>query len=491
MAPLVQGIASLTLAASVSYGAFRFFKLWQRLRYYERLNNRLSTELRAAKQEISDRDTRLKTRDETIASLQDDLEKSKTHITNLAYTLQSSERTNRELAQRAQELEGEVQRLDGELGKLKREHGEAQRLLDVRAQELAGAQAFLTKADSLSGGDVISMIETLNAEIMQLSAHMAESFSPMFAISDEERSVSPLSAGSGTALLEEAAVVKSSGDDDASFPRTESPQEFMDSEVQAKDAMAQALEVFGPTMVELLQRTDHAQDPVLLQFAFQAGLSAYTHWIISSWFFEDPEDEVLLTEIYARVREAEEQSVSGRWRALTRYHVQRMMRGNTPSHSPSPGVDDLVIYMADALVNVLLISGLNRRSPVTGHPLYTHSQLHSQVTSTFSNQLNHILSYAKKLNKAVGERVTSCDLEALYIAPDVIFNGTTMEDASADGGKSPNTTPTKNPEKVLCTTDLGLVRAEKVPATRGEWHESVLLKPKVILVSGIKELLGS
>lgn len=184
---------------------------------------------------------------------------------------------------------------------------------------------------------------------------------------------------------------------------------------------------------------------------------------------------------------AEEQSVSGRWRALTRQHVQRMMRSKaSPSHSPSPSPDvtDLVVYMVDALVNVLLISGLNN-SPQR----HTHTELHSKITTTFAAQLNVVLSSAKRLNKAAGELVTSCDLEALYIAPDCNFNGAMMEDAS--GAKTPNTTPTKVPERVLCTTDLGLVRAEKVTATRGEWSESVLLKPKVVLVSGLQEILGS
>lgn len=262
----------------------------------------------------------------------------------------------------------------------------------------------------------------------------------------------------------------------------------MDADVQAKDAMAQALEVFGPTMVGLLQTTNHAEDPILLQFAFQTGLTAYTHWIISSWFFEDPEDEVLLSEVYARVREAEEQSVSGRWRALTRQHVQRMMRGRSSSPSPSPDIGELVVFMVDALVNVLLIAGLNRRR-LSGSPVHTHTSLHEKVTESFAGQLHVVLSLARRLNKAVGEQVTSCDLETLYISPNVVFNPVTMEDTA--GPQSPNATPKNTPEIVLCTTDLGLVRAEKVPLTRGEWNESVLMKPKVMLVSGVRDIIGA
>jgi hypothetical protein len=138
------------------------------------------------------------------------------------------------------------------------------------------------------------MIQGLNADIMQVSAHMAESFTPLFAT--RGRKTSPL-----LPALEDLAVIKSSGED---FNLSESPSESLESEADARDALAQAVEVYGATMVEQLQRIDHAKNPILLQLAFQAGLSAYTHWIITSWFFEDPEDEILLSETYARVREA-------------------------------------------------------------------------------------------------------------------------------------------------------------------------------------------
>lgn len=301
------GIASLSLAASLSFGAFKFFSLWERVRRFELDNHRLTSELHIAKQTLHDRDVQLRQQDDSILALKQENEESRVHTTSLTYALQTAENTNRELVQKTRDLGSEVAQLSKELKGLKREHHDAQTLLDIRTHELSGAQAFLTTADVLSGGDVINMVEALNAEIMQLSAHMAETYSPMFSPPEEgdPNGSSPPTSTRGL-ILEELAIVKSPGDDDPPFPRTESPEELLEAEVQAKDAMAQALEVFGPTMVEFLQKTDHSQDPILLQFAFQAGLSAYTHWIISSWFFEDPEDEVLLSEIYARVREAGE-----------------------------------------------------------------------------------------------------------------------------------------------------------------------------------------
>lgn len=52
--------------------------------------------------------------------------------------------------------------------------GERDALLDVRTKELNAAQAFLTMTDTCSESDVINMVERLNAEIMQMSAFMAD-----------------------------------------------------------------------------------------------------------------------------------------------------------------------------------------------------------------------------------------------------------------------------------------------------------------------------
>jgi hypothetical protein len=172
-----------------------------------------------------------------------------------------------------------------------------------------------------------------------------------------------------------------------------------------------------------------------------------------------------------------------------------------------------------------------RRRKVTKK--YNHTHLHAHLTSVFKADLLRILKKAKALNKVLGEGVVRCDLEALYVAPGVGFEETTMETEPRSGpegdvesgvgsadmsksaanqggevaeededgdrtprtGGSPNTkqgpaqqykrsTPPETPNErlVLCTTHLGLVRAEKVPKTRGEWKEEVLVKPTVVLV---------
>jgi hypothetical protein len=54
-------------------------------------------------------------------------------------------------------------------------HMQTRHLLEERTTELAGAQRFLTQTDSLSGADAIALAESLNAEILQAAAYMADS----------------------------------------------------------------------------------------------------------------------------------------------------------------------------------------------------------------------------------------------------------------------------------------------------------------------------
>ncbi|XP_006460489.1 hypothetical protein AGABI2DRAFT_220534 [Agaricus bisporus var. bisporus H97] len=219
---------------------------------------------------------------------------------------------------------------------------------------------------------------------------------------------------------------------------------------ELKEAFACVEEILGYRMVDLL-RKNVDDDGDTVRIALKTSMAAYTHWIISSWYFENPEDEHLLSEIYARVREAEEQMVSGRWRALTRIHLQRMLAAEP----------DLTIYMVDAFVNIILTAGWHNDA----------TTLQEYLIETFGDRISRLLNTAKRLNKMIGEEIMHCDLEALYIAPEVTFNNITMEIAGGVGDEE---------KMVLCTTDLGLVKAEKRLGKVGEWDEAVLLRPKVV-----------
>jgi hypothetical protein len=165
------------------------------------------------------------------------------------------------LKQQLGRRETEMQIVANELFQIKTKHGQTVALLDARTAELKGAQAFLTKADSMSGADVVRMVEGLDAEILQTAAFVADHF----------------------------VVEKRQG---------------MTEEVQA--AIDRLVDLLGPKIVDLLGRAEHANDPTLIQLACQAATTTYARWIIVSWDFDDPNYDNFLKHIYITVQQAGE-----------------------------------------------------------------------------------------------------------------------------------------------------------------------------------------
>ena len=132
--------------------------------------------------------------------------------------------------------------------------------------------------------------------------------------------------------------------------------------------------------------------------------------------------------------------------------------------------------MAEVLASIFIAAGYNE----------SLEALQLQIVTCFGERIHLVMQCAQQLNKTIGEGITSCDLEPLYMEPEISFDGHTMDDSL---NTSDQLTPSD--EKVLCTTDMGLRRAEKISGTSGEWHEVTLLKPKVILPSRLLELIDT
>lgn len=139
------------------------------------------------------------------------------------------------------------------------------------------------------------------------------------------------------------------------------------------------------------------------------------------------------------------------------------------AHEPT-----LLPDLAEALANILVAAGY-KPGPVAAL---------DRIMARFSDPIGTLIKLAQDLNKMVGEGVTSCDLEVLYISPDISFQAANMDHALGAVSVDEN-------ENVVCTTDLGLVRAERLSGAIAQWNESVLLKPKVILPSGLVGFVGS
>ena len=70
--------------------------------------------------------------------------------------------------------EDEIRHLKDRLRHAEERNSHTNNLLQVRTADLRGAEAFLTTADQYSGTDIINMVKSLNAEIFQAAAYMAE-----------------------------------------------------------------------------------------------------------------------------------------------------------------------------------------------------------------------------------------------------------------------------------------------------------------------------
>ena len=256
-------------AAGLSFcGLFTYFNLRKRLHQSqiedEEKERRHQEELNFLRNSLNDSQVEMGAMKSSLTVCMVEIERLKKRLAETERDLDSMEKQNRTLADQTRKLGAQNQKLEGELKNTKAEHRDSIELLRIRTAELKGAQAFLTKADILSGAEVIKLVEALNGEIMQTAAVMAEAFSI-----EEKRRVE---AKNGEA--EEMSKV-----------------------------FARAGEIVGYRMAEMLRTSEHHEDPILVQMGLQTAMVGYTHWVISSWCFESPEDEHMLSEVYARVRE--------------------------------------------------------------------------------------------------------------------------------------------------------------------------------------------
>ena len=127
------------------------------------------------------------------------------------------------------------------------------------------------------------------------------------------------------------------------------------------------------------------------------------------------------------------------------------------------------------LLSVLVIAGWSTREPDQQHQ--------------FERRLPPIFKAVQELRKALGEDVTSMDMEVAVIDPGDPFNPTYMEDGYGDARASSGSGK-KAPEKVSGTTGLGLHKISMKHTSKGpvpQWE--MVLFPKVALEGMVKEAM--
>jgi len=110
------------------------------------------------------------------------------------------------------------------------------------------------------------------------------------------------------------------------------------------------------------------------------------------------------------------------------------------------------------------------------------SQVKKEFMTKFSGRMAAVGKLAFRLNKAVGEEITSSNLFAEVFPPNIDFDPTMMDDTYGERTKESVT------GRILCTCALGLQRYVKVSREGDMWDRTTLLKPKIVLDSLLEEM---
>ncbi|KAK0222676.1 hypothetical protein EDD85DRAFT_779146 [Armillaria nabsnona] len=307
-----------------------------------------------------------------------------------------------QLCKRNRALEQELQRVGTKLVYEREQRQADQRLLATRAQELHNTETFLTKADQFSGAEVKVMVQGLNTEILQLAADMVD-----------------------TLQFEDNAMA-------------------VDGDQRSTE---QRLTIDG-RMSQLLQdRGDLDTHAIVVQAALQGVITRLCRRFISEWSKHSSTDDDLHG-LYRDIRKnyADSPAVAGRWRSMTRekskYRVVSETEGN------------FYFRVVEAVLNVMRVAG------------WSPADAKGTLLQTFGKRVSAIVKAAMKLDRAMGEGITSQDLVVYTAHLDDHFDSNTMVDAygnqKADG------------DVVACTCELGLKASD---------GSNILLKTGVILYS--------
>jgi hypothetical protein len=386
-----------------------------------------------------------------IRKLKDELDRRENEIRQLQQEKSEGRKQAEDLEKKLEHTRHTYQKQAQELQVEAEQHDKTRELLKTRTLELSGAQAFLTKSDKLSGAEVIGMIESLNQEVLQAAAFMADSFA-YEKIEEEEK-----------------------------------PSEEMAEATRAANRFV------GRKLVSLLKTTDHREDPTLVQIALQTCIHSCCRRLIASRHFDGSRYGDLLSEMCRGMTEtgeweptvvlqavpeyalepSEDQAIFGKWRALTSIHLQRVLA----LWKREPEADFLPEIVSN-IIDVATISGVKK----------SRSEF-NEMMRTFRDRLKNIKRKTTRLNRALLEEITSADMEALYVYPKDDFDPAIMDDANAVTA-SDNHAITG---QVLCMTDLGLRRYVKISSNgeKPEWEKTILLKAKVVLPDAIKEMRES
>ncbi|PBK65425.1 hypothetical protein ARMSODRAFT_1022235 [Armillaria solidipes] len=274
-------------------------------------------------------------------------------------------------------LEGEMAARDKDLirlhADLEREQAvrkDERRLLDVRTQELQDAHAYSMRSDTLSTDELVAKVESLNAEIYQVSAYMADSMT-------------------------------------------------FGARVDFEAVRAEAVHWFGSYIIDLLCSTINEEMRMqVVQVAMQAALVQSCADFISMWHVERRTDENL-SRLYAKIQATNTQVVAGRWRAMT--------RSGSKYESLSDVKKEWIKTVVRKLAIVLIFAGW---TGVGTNPPWEAST--SFLMKIYGERIEEIIHLAMDLDRGMGEGIVSEDIVIFSVGGGSSFVPDTMENGDGE-----------------------------------------------------------
>ncbi|KAI1793702.1 hypothetical protein LXA43DRAFT_1092493 [Ganoderma leucocontextum] len=357
------------------------------------------------------------------------LEKAEADRITFERWAQQAERALSEAEHRAKHSEASVAQLSRELRRSQAELQKTTALLDTRSAELRDAQAYLCRLDDVADTEVLQLVDSVNSRVFQAAANIADAFKPRYG-------------------------------------------EQKDAEV-SQEAAARLRGLLNDDLLHALGSIDHTEDPLVVQTVLQAAMVSYTRWLCVTWNFHLGDPPCLLQEVYHVIRRTEQQSIAGRWRALSRTYVKTFFADDATRQRIA--TDGLLDHITD----ILLASGI----------CMPQQDLRMEMEGSYADALREVVHLSLEFQRITGERIISRDLLVVTANPGAPFDPSRMVDEWAEPKSARRHI---EPHPVLCTTQLGLVREERKAAEEAGGEEGisavVLLKPKVVLKSLLDEL---
>ncbi|KAK0448944.1 uncharacterized protein EV420DRAFT_1275565 [Desarmillaria tabescens] len=271
-----------------------------------------------------------------------------------------------EMASRNEEL---IQ-LHTDLEREKAVRTDERRLLDIRTRELQDAHAYSMISDSLSSAELVAKVESLNAEVYQVSAYMVDSMT-------------------------------------------------FGTRNDFENARAEAVHYFGSYIIDLLCSPMNEETRIqVVQIAVQASLIQTCADFISMWHTERRTD-ANLSRLYAQIRATNTQVVAGRWRAMTRSGLKYEFLADVKK--------EWINIIVRKLAILFIFAGW---TSVGTDPSWDACT--SFLVGKYGERIEEVVHLAIDLDRGMGESVVSGDIVVFSVSRGSTFVPDTMENGDGE-----------------------------------------------------------